>query len=350
MNAVVTPLVLRDAICEALWQYVRAQDLAEVCVYLGLAPQRDDENPFNSKRSYVRQRVLTKSMDELADLARKIVAQFDPPELANVVARLGAHGVAGDLKNLIFAADGPKPRIVLRDAISNVVEIVDNAEHCLMYDRPLGEHGLTWGELAGWWIALSHGAPTRQHAARDLYSRLSRSLANDAEKFFFKIYCTRYAQATGSDVPALVPQVYLHYDPYMRSRFGYRPGQLKRQRMDFLLLLPRRARVVLEIDGVQHYSRDGVPDPKLYAEMVAEDRALRLARYEVYRFGGHELARGNPRRRNSTRSSTSCSPCTRRHSLRRHELGVASQDGRDDCLQLDAVTLVTTSRDKAATV
>jgi hypothetical protein len=26
--------------------------------------------------------------------------------------------------------------------------------------------------------------------------------------------------------------------------------------------------------------------------MVSEDRALRLARYEVYRFGGHELAAG----------------------------------------------------------
>jgi hypothetical protein len=28
--------------------------------------------------------------------------------------------------------------------------------------------------------------------------------------------------------------------------------------------------------------------------MVAEDRALRLARYEVYRFGGHELAGKGP--------------------------------------------------------
>jgi hypothetical protein len=39
MSAVVTPLVLRDAIAEALWAHVRAQDLAEVCVYLGLEPQ-----------------------------------------------------------------------------------------------------------------------------------------------------------------------------------------------------------------------------------------------------------------------------------------------------------------------
>jgi hypothetical protein len=64
--------------------------------------------------------------------------------------------------------------------------------------------------------------------------------------------------------------------------------------MDFLLLLPQRTRVVLEIDGAQHYSVNGTADPKRYADMVAEDRALRLARYEVYRFGGHELAGKGP--------------------------------------------------------
>jgi hypothetical protein len=71
MSAVVTPLVLRDAIAEALWAHVRAQDLAEVCVYLGLEPQGEYENPFDSKRGYVRARLLTKSMDELAELARR---------------------------------------------------------------------------------------------------------------------------------------------------------------------------------------------------------------------------------------------------------------------------------------
>ena len=289
-TAVVTPLVLRDTICEALWEHVRAQDLADVCVYLGLAPQGEDENPFNSKRGYVRTRLLSKSMDELADLARRVVAQFGAPDLAAVLERFGAHGVTGDLKNLIFAADGPKPRIVLRDAINNVIEIVENAAYCLVYDRPLAEHGLTWGELVEWWMDLSRRRTTQVEAGRDLYARLSRSLANDAERSFFRTYCTRYAQAAGSDVPALVPQVYLHYDPYVRSELGDRPGQLKRQRMDFLLLLPRRARVVCEIDGAQHYSDNGVASPRRYAQMVSEDRALRLARYEVYRFGGHELA------------------------------------------------------------
>src|SRR5262249_49868458 len=124
------------------------------------------------------------------------------------------------------------------------------------------------------------------------YMRLSRSLANGAEKLLFKTYCARYARPEGWDVPALVPQVYLHYDPYTTGQLGDRPGQLKRQRMDFLLLLPRRVRVVIEIDGAQHYSDNGVASPERYAAMVSEDRALRLARYEVYRFGGHELAAG----------------------------------------------------------
>jgi hypothetical protein len=62
--------------------------------------------------------------------------------------------------------------------------------------------------------------------------------------------------------------------------------------MDFLLLLPQLARVALEIDGVQHYAADGAPSPRRHAEMVSEDRALRLARYEVCRFGGQELAGG----------------------------------------------------------
>jgi hypothetical protein len=47
------------------------------------------------------------------------------------------------MKNLIFAADGPKPRIVLRDAINNDLEIAGNAGYCLVYDRPLADRPRT---------------------------------------------------------------------------------------------------------------------------------------------------------------------------------------------------------------
>jgi hypothetical protein len=71
-----------------------------------------------------------------------------------IIARLesGHQGACGDFKNLIFAAaNGPKPQFVLEDAITNKIKIVENEEYCLVYDRPLTEKGLLWGELVDWW-------------------------------------------------------------------------------------------------------------------------------------------------------------------------------------------------------
>jgi hypothetical protein len=53
-------------------------------------------------------------------------------------------GPSGSFKNLIFAADGVKPEIVLRDAVNNEVEIVRHADTCLVFTDPLPPHGLTW--------------------------------------------------------------------------------------------------------------------------------------------------------------------------------------------------------------
>ena len=60
-------------------------------------------------------------------------------------------------------------------------------------------------------------------------------------------------------------------------------------RMDFLLLLPHGHRVVLEVDGATHYSTGDRPDPAVYARGARADRELKLARYEVFRFGTTEL-------------------------------------------------------------
>ncbi|MCW7991362.1 hypothetical protein XF35_40740, partial [Streptomyces platensis subsp. clarensis] len=75
-----------------------------------------------------------------------------------------------------------------------------------------------------------------------------------------------------------------------------KPRRLARKRMDFLLLLPGGVRIVIEVDGKHHYAREVPPGSgdweaaaDLYSEMVAEDRALRLKGYEVFRFGGREI-------------------------------------------------------------
>jgi very-short-patch-repair endonuclease len=61
------------------------------------------------------------------------------------------------------------------------------------------------------------------------------------------------------------------------------------QRMDFLMLLPNGIRVIIEIDGIQHYSEDGNPSPKVYSRTVKAHRKLQLQGYHVYRFAGLEL-------------------------------------------------------------
>ena len=215
--------------------------------------------------------------------------QYDNPDLENLVNQLGAGGVTGEFKQPLFAAKGIKPKIVFRDAINNDIEVIENAQNCLIYDRPLESHGLSWNELVDWWMAINERPGDPEHAGRSLYRHLASTLASPPEHLLFKTYCALYG-TRGFDIPALIPQVYLHDDPYVRRDYFMQDGQLNRQRMDFLLLLPGRQRVVIEVDGAQHYSDEGRPSPRKYSEMVSEDRALRLAGYEVYRFGGYELA------------------------------------------------------------
>lgn len=53
--------------------------------------------------------------------------------------------------------------------------------------------------------------------------------------------------------------------------------------------------MVIEVDGKHHYASGDRANAGLYAQMVAEDRRLLLAGYEVYRFGGAELLRESSR-------------------------------------------------------
>jgi hypothetical protein len=189
------------------------------------------------------------------------VLTHDGYELVQVDAISGApvfdhcligSGVPGVLKNLIFAAIGPTPEIVLDDVVNNDLRIVSNEHNYLVYDRALAAHGLTWAELSNWW-ADRQGMTGEPDAdiSRSLYRRLDRSLGdNNAERRILRTYADCYVQL-GPDIPALIPQVYLHYAPYTAAE-RRAPGPLARQRMDFLLLLPHRARVVIECDGKQH--------------------------------------------------------------------------------------------------
>jgi very-short-patch-repair endonuclease len=196
-------------------------------------------------------------------------------------------GVGGKVKNLIFAADGPKPELVLSDAVNNDIRIVKNEEFCLVFEDPIPNGGLLWQDLVKWWARKTGKDPALRDTAVDLYRRLSRSLASPPEKLLFQTYF-RATKTLGERMPALIPQVYLHYDPYTQRQLRM-TRRLVRQRMDFLLILSHFHRVVIEVDGKQHYADGDTADPARYAEMTAADRELKLAGYDVFRFGGAEL-------------------------------------------------------------
>lgn len=197
-------------------------------------------------------------------------------------------GVKEKVKNLIFSADGPKPEIVIDDALSNNIRIVKNEEFCLVYDLPIPDIGLSWTNLVSWWAEKNKLDFPSRDTSNSLYKRLEKSLDSVPEILLFTTYYKYFSKLLNDKLPALIPQVYLHYDPYtLKILQGLK--RLPRQRMDFLLLISNYERIVIEVDGKQHYSEGDVSSPRLYSEMVQADRELRLRGYEVYRFGGHEL-------------------------------------------------------------
>lgn len=193
----------------------------------------------------------------------------------------------GRPKNLIFASPD-KPDLRFRDALDNDIEIVSNADKVLVYDRPIGNDGLRWNDLQQWWSETEHIADATQ-AKRSLYTRFKASLPGNSppQSLLFDAFFEGFRSAV-PNLPALLPEVWLHWDPRTVKERG--PDALLRFRMDFLLLLPQGVRVVIEVDGKHHYADTaGSADVLRYARMVRADRELKLAGYEVFRFGAAEL-------------------------------------------------------------
>lgn len=197
-------------------------------------------------------------------------------------------GAQEPIKNIIFAAKY-KPDIVLDDALSNDIKVV-NANGALIYDRGIPANGISWETLANWYELLDLDN-TEQQMAHLFYD----CLGSKPEQLFYKAYIS-YLKKHGKQIPALLPQVYMYYDPKTKEQ---REWQIfEHQKMDFMMIISPSQRVVFEIDGYQHYAEDEVApgtqykhyaSPARYAEMVKAHREMSLAGYDVYRFGGREL-------------------------------------------------------------
>jgi very-short-patch-repair endonuclease len=156
--------------------------------------------------------------------------------------------------------------------------------------------GGSWRDLQAW-FKDTRRLGTDQDAKTQLYRRLRQSLPENSppQRLLFDLYHEIHGAAV-HQLPALLPEVWLHWDPQTIKMRG--AAALLQLRMDFLLLVPGGGRIVLEVDGRSHYAveRQGGPagqqwiaDPPTYARTMAGNRKLTLAGYEVHRFGAHEL-------------------------------------------------------------
>ena len=189
-------------------------------------------------------------------------------------------------KTLIFATLS-KPDLRILDLLNNDIEVLGDPDDTLVYDRRIGVDGVLWRDLQAWWQD-THRITDDAKAKASLYARLRRCLPGNSppQRNLFDLY----HQIHGSDVPglpALLPEVWLHWDHKTIRRRGIEA--MLTFRMDFLLLLPAGRRVVVEVDGQQHYSTQGKADRAKYAATVRGDRDLKLSGYEVFRFGTEEL-------------------------------------------------------------
>jgi len=202
-----------------------------------------------------------------------------------------AHG--GRPKTLIFATPF-KPDLRLSDVIDNEIEIATGADQVLIYDRPVTGDGLRWRDLQAWWKD-TQGIDNGDDAKGSLWRRLWQSLPDSSrpQQMLFYLYHNIHGDRI-YDLPALLPEVWLHWDPQTVKARGV--NAMLNLRMDFLMLLPGGYRIVLEVDGKHHYATGYLADSSVYATTMRGDRDLKLARYDVFRFGAADLNEEKPAR------------------------------------------------------
>lgn len=203
-------------------------------------------------------------------------------------------GVRGKIQEIVFAAVA-KPEFLITDVLNQDITIPLNNKRYLIYNGPIEREGLKWKQLKEWYD------DTVTSCEESFEERIERSVGHGdsvLEKNFYKAYLELVTEL-GEDIPALLPQVYLYYDPKVQKERIIKI--FDHQCMDFLMIFSESRRIIIELDGVQHYAEDEatrIPGRKYevriastqkYADMVKAQREMTLAGYEVYRFGGSEI-------------------------------------------------------------
>jgi len=273
----------------AVLYVLSANELAKWCDRLGLGPS--DKDPMASKKSYVRDRLLSTPSSAFPAVADQVLREFqsnaegkgkEPPTEEWLRAWEALREAVGidEIQTIVFASRG-KPDLVLHDVPNS--QLADAKGSALIWRTQITDRGLTVADMLQWWRS-------NRRAEDSLYGRLSECCQNDDERAVLDFYYrTLVKMDVKCELPALLPQVWLSYDPLTREQRYGKPA-LDRQRLDFLMYLPGRRKVIIEVDGIYHISKgDGRACLETYSKGLAADRGLMAKGYTIYRFGANEI-------------------------------------------------------------
>ena len=202
-------------------------------------------------------------------------------------------GVKGKIQGIVFAAVY-KPSVLLTDVLNHDVQIPHDDEKYLYYTDPVGNQFLKWSTLESWYDS-SH-VDWVDPSFTDRMKIAVEHCGSPIEVWFYEAYL-ELIEEMGKGIPALLPQVWMYYDE--KSQKERIIKIFEHQCMDFMMLFSDSRRIVIELDGAQHYADEEpmegyehpikIASPRKYAEMVSAHRDMTMAGYEVYRFGGSEF-------------------------------------------------------------
>ena len=281
-----------DQCAHLIWDSKTADEIRPFFRALGIN-KLSSSNPSSGKKGYVKEtlsqcddKALQQFAIDLLDIYKngchKIwsgeIEQFNK-YLSDLERTLSEIHSAEDRKSLglkqLFYGCKYKPDIIINaDGFMS-----DRSGNSLDYRGSFSASGITVSDIDKYFLGQNRD---QMEIARSC----GNSMQVECEIIFYHAYFVQfikpYLENKNSAPIALLPQVYLNWDPFTKKQRGYK---LVNQKVDFLWYGPNHFPLVIEIDGPSHWE---FPDVG-YRVQCEFDRDLMDRGFHIRRFTNEEI-------------------------------------------------------------
>ena len=179
---------------------------------------------------------------------------------------------------IIFAAKG-KPNLNINLTNLDIKFNKDNQNYYI-YNKEISNLGVKKSDIEKWCLE-------NKIEKDEFYNKIEKSIRNSAEYQikFYKYYMKNIYTDYKNDF-FIFPEVYVNVN--------VKKGDLEnKQCVDFMIILPSKQKIIIEIDGIGHYGKkrneEWYADIKNYTIDRKFDRQMQLDGYKVFRFSNSEI-------------------------------------------------------------